>query len=102
MAIQEYPVGQPVKFTITFYSDAARTVAVDPNTVQLTLNPPEGEDQVYTLVDDEIENEAGTGNFSLTATPDAPGDWKYRWESDEPVVVVQGVIHVRETSATPS
>lgn len=90
--IEEYVVGQPVTYRATFYSDPERTILIDPEVVTLIVNPPtEEEFELDVSPDDPTPEE---GSFSATHIVTEHGDWNYRWETENPVIVVQGVYHV--------
>jgi hypothetical protein len=89
MAIEEYVVGQYVKFIGSFWDDAAHTTPIDPTTVEFVVTPPDG-----TNVTDEDPYHESTGVFSTSVLVDQQGDWHYEWRSTSPTTVIPGVITV--------
>lgn len=97
MPIQEYIVGQPVKFIGRFWDDPEMTNPTDPATVKLFIRDWEGSDQDYEYPADVDRDEEGV--FSYVLVPDHEGDWHWRWESTNPEVVIQGMITVYARNA---
>jgi len=91
MAIEEYYLGQPVRIKGFFFSDPEETTPVDVATSTLTVKPPNSDDDVYTDATHD-----GTGRYSRTIVADEPGAWHYRWDTTNPVCVVQGMFTVYE------
>jgi hypothetical protein len=89
MPIADYPVDEVVTFTGRFYSDPAQTAPVDPDEVMLRVLSPEGTSTDY----EEPENPE-VGVYTQEITLDEVGDWGYRWITDGPVCIVQGVVTV--------
>lgn len=95
MPIEEYVVGAPVTYNATFYADPEKTVPVDPTTVTLIVQPPT-EDEFTLSGDANAPGAEDDGVFSAAHVITEAGDWNYRWETTDPMVVVQGVFHVRD------
>lgn len=75
----------------TFYSDATKTNPIDPATVVFKLLSPVG-----AIISPTVVNEAGTGNFSSSHIVDVYGKWEWRWQTENPRIVDQGTIYVKE------
>ncbi len=97
MAIQEYIVGQPVRFIGRFWDDPEMTQPTDPSTVKLWIRDWEGTDTELEYATDVDRDEEGV--YSYVLVPDHQGDWKWRWESTAPDTAFQGVITVYDRNA---
>lgn len=78
-----------VVWRITFYSDDLKTTTVDPAVVGFQLQRPSGGIVTVTPVD-----EPGTGKYSASYVLDEYGLWDWRWKTDGPRIVDQGVVEV--------
>jgi hypothetical protein len=99
MGIEEYVVGQPVRYRGRFYDDPAMTEPVDPSTVTLFLRDPAGTDTSYLYSADVDREEEGV--FSSVVVASLAGDWHWRWETTQPDIVIQGMVTAYERNAGP-
>lgn len=77
MGINVYDIGDVVRVTGTF-TDASDDPA-DPSGVQLAYEGPTGTATTLTYGVDAEVVKASTGSYYVEITPDACGDWHYRW-----------------------
>jgi len=94
VSIETYVVGQLVRWKAHFTDEEGEDV--DPVEVTLFLNPPTEIEFSLTLSGGEVVPGVATGDFSALADVNEEGDWNYRWETEDPVCVAQGVIQVME------
>lgn len=87
----EFFQDENIVWSKTFYSDASQETPVDPASVVFKLLSPTG-----TIISATVTNEPGTGVFSAAQVVDEYGDWNWRWETENPRIVDQGTIYVRE------
>lgn len=85
--------GEEVVFTATFYSDRLKTTPVDPSTVTLEIQKPNGE-IVSVTVDPDGARPANVGKYIATYIVDEYGNYDWRWETGNPLLVRQGTIKV--------
>jgi hypothetical protein len=93
--MQKFFQGEEVIFEHTFYSDKDKTTAVDPGTVTLTLEGPDGVD-VTPSVTENGTRPADTGKYIASHVVNMYGLWKWRWETTSPILVKQGSFTVIE------
>ena len=87
----EFFQDENIVWSKTFYSDASQETPVDPTSVVFKLLSPTGN-----IISATVTDEPDTGNFSAQYTVDEYGDWNWRWETDEPRIIDQGTIFVKE------
>lgn len=80
---------EKVIWKVTFYSDKERTIPVDPSTVELHLEKPDG-----TVAMADVDNGDATGQFLGSYTLDQWGTWEWRWKTESPRIISQGEIIV--------
>lgn len=74
---------------ITFYSDKAKTVPVDPATREFHLKKPDGTAASVIPV-----SNGSTGKWKVEYVVDQYGTWEWHWKTDNPRIVSQGEIWV--------
>lgn len=80
-------------WNVTFYNDQAKTDPVDPGTVTLRLEGPDGS-VVEPDVDEDGSRPANVGKYTASHIFDEYGTWDWRWITDTPRIVKQDTIKV--------
>jgi len=91
--------GEEVIFEHTFYSDKAKSVPVDPTTVELFLEGPDSS-SVEPSVSQDGARPANTGKYKATHIVDKWGIWDWRWETSTPTIIKQGQFKVLQNNIT--
>ncbi len=91
---QIFQQGEEVVFEATFYSDREKTTPVDPTSVDLEIQKPDG------TIESAAPSENGTrpanvGKYRATYVVDDYGDYDWRWVTGNPIFVRQGTIKVK-------
>ena len=85
--------GEEVIFNATFYSDKLKTIPVDPTTVTLSIQKPDG-----SIVDGGAAEDGArpdnTGMYTASYIVDDFGNYDWRWETATPLFIRQGTIKV--------
>ena len=87
----EFFQDENITFQKIFYSDVTKNSPIDPASVVLSLLSPTG-----AVVSPTVANDPGTGAFSASHVVDEYGDWQWRWQTENPRIVDQGTIYVKE------
>lgn len=83
-----YDIGDTVHLTGAFVNTAG--VATDPTAVVVTYKKPNGTVVTGVAVKDS------TGNYHCDITPDADGNWYYRWAGTGTIATAEeGIFYVR-------
>ncbi len=85
--------GEEVIFTATFYSDRAKTTPVDPTTVELEIQRPDGTIELAS-VNEDGSRPANVGKYTAAYIVDDYGNYDWRWQTGNPIFVRQGTIKV--------
>lgn len=85
--------GEEVIFEVVFYSDKLKTTPVDPNTVTLEIQKPNG-----TIVNPTVSlngaRPANVGKYIAQYIVSDYGDYDWRWQTNNPLFIRQGTIKV--------
>ena len=85
--------GEEVIFEVIFYSDRLKANPVDPNTVILEIQKPNGA-IVNPTVSANGARPANLGKFIAQYIVADYGDYDWRWETNNPLFIRQGTIKV--------
>lgn len=85
--------GEEVIFEATFYSDRLKTTTVDPTTVELEIQKPDGTIEMAT-VNQNGARPANTGKYIAEYIVDDYGNYDWRWQTGNPLFIRQGTIKV--------
>ena len=91
--MQRFYEDEEVIFENTFYSDKAKTTKVDPASVTLTLQGPDGVD-VSVSVSQNGSRPTNLGKYIASHIVDKYGVWQWRWVTSSPTIVKQGEFEV--------
>jgi hypothetical protein len=91
--MQEFFEGEDVIFENTFFNDKLKNSPVDPTTVNLTLEAPDGVN-VAPVVSQNGPRPANVGKYIASWIVDKWGICDWRWETDSPKIVKQGKFRV--------
>lgn len=85
--------GEEVIFEATFYSDRLKTTPVDPTTVTLEIQKPNGV-IVTATVSANGARPANTGKYIAQYIVADYGNYDWRWQTGNPLFIRQGTIKV--------
>jgi hypothetical protein len=94
---QTFYQDEQIIFNITFYSDAAKTLPVDPTTVTLEVQKP-NLSVVNPTVSPDGARPANTGKYTASYVVVDYGLHDWRWITVSPIIVRQGNIKVERKS----
>lgn len=84
---------EDVIFETTFYSDKLKTTPVDPTTIVLELQKPNGTTVTPSVTEDGARP-ANIGKYTANYVVADYGIWAWRWETESPRFVRQGTFEV--------
>lgn len=90
---------EEIFFRNTFYSDPEKVIPVDPGTVTLTLEAPDGTEIALNVTEDGARP-ANTGKYIASHIVDKWGVWGWRWYADNDRFVKQGTFKVQQNILT--
>lgn len=85
--------GEEVIFEVTFYSDRAKTSPVDPTTVELEIQRPDGTIDTATVTENG-SRPTNVGKYIAEYIVDDYGNYDWRWQTGNPIFIRQGTIKV--------
>lgn len=85
--------GEEVIFEATFYSDVLKTTPVDPTTINLEIQKPDGTIESATVTENGARP-ANEGKYIAQYIVSDYGNYDWRWQTDNPLFVRQGTIKV--------
>ena len=84
MGCNTYELDTTIQLTGTF-ADSLTGELADPTTITLFVLNPQGVNNSYTYAASQVVR-VGVGIYTYTFTPDASGEWLYKWQGEGTVI----------------